>query len=621
LLSQNQLNPLEYLKRVARSPIQTPAYRIILTIANYNRRLLLIVFNANLLSAIFEGTTFGVVFLALRVLEKGSLDDINRLNWLIPYVENWGQGPLFISLIGLAIVMQLVRSGLRYAGMVSAGYLKARVRAQMIEQVFRQIMSLSFACASNYKVGDLTQYIQDAQRAVNIELEQWNQLLVNSSVVVAYVVVLIAISPLLSVVVIILGTGLVATQCYLIPRIKSISREVTQATVAMTKQIIEPIQGLRLVHSFGKQRQAIGQVHQLTADLVPLMQKQERLTKVTEPLTQLLTISTVGGLLILGFIVLRNEQALLIPSLFTFITALNRLSSKLGKLAGILNTLANNSGRMDRLNDILTKQDKEWIRVGGTVFAALTDKIQFEQVALRYDANQAPTLQNINFVMPKGSVTALVGGSGGGKSSIADLLTGLYEPSEGQITVDGVNLRQYSLESWCQQMGVVSQDTFIFNQPILENIRYGRPEATETEVMEAAEQAQAHNFITALPQGYQTVVGERGYRLSGGQRQRIALARAILKQPEVLILDEATSALDSYSEQLVQQALAIFQKDRTVLVVAHRLSTITEADQILVLEQGKIVEHGTHQELLSRGKRYSYYWQLQVQGAATVDHC
>jgi len=619
LYSNQKLNPMRYVKKVARSQIKSPAYRVIFQIANYNRRLLVLAFNGNLLAAIFEGSTFGVIYVALRVLEEGSLANMNQLDWLAPYVAGWDQGQLFISLIVLAIVLQFLRSALSYVGLVSMGYLRARVRAQMIAKVFRQIMSLSFPCASSYKVGDLSQYVQDSQQAVNQELNLWNQLFVNFFIILSYVAVLVAISPLLSLVAILLAGTLVAVQRSILPRIRQSSRQVTQAIVSVVKQIVESIQGLRLIHSFGRQRQTISQTHDLTNGLVPLLQRQERFIQIAQPLNQALTVSTVGLLLILGFILLSDQQALVIPTLFTFIAALSRLSNQLGSFARFLNQLAENSGRMDRLSEILTTEDKEWARVGGEGFTGLAEKIQFAKVTLRYFSNEAPALKNISFVMPKGSVTALVGASGAGKSSIADLLTGLYEPTQGQIQVDGVDLRDYRLESWRQQMGVVSQDTFIFNQPIIENIRYGNPEATETEVIAAAKDAQAHDFITALPHGYQTVVGERGYRLSGGQRQRIALARAILKQPEVLILDEATSALDSQSERLVQQALAMFQQDRTVLVVAHRLSTITGADQILVLEQGEIVEQGTHQELLSRGERYAHYWQLQAQGEVAVN--
>ncbi|NBD32506.1 MAG: hypothetical protein GVY17_05950 [Cyanobacteria bacterium] len=336
--------PWQYFKNFIRQQVKSPAYRIILKIANYNRGLLLVAFNGNLLAAVFEGSTFGVVYVALRVLQEGSLAEMEQLSWLAPYVAEWSQGQLFISLIVLAIVMQFLRSGLSYVGLVSAGYLRARVRAQMIDQVFRQIMSLSFPCASSYKVGDLSQYIQDSQEAVNIELNLWNQLFVKFFIIISYVAVLIAISPVLSIVAIMLAGGLLAVQRYIIPRIRQSSREVTQAIVSVVKQIVESIQGLRLVHSFGRQRQTMAQTHHLTGNLVPLLQKQERFLQISQPLNQALTISTVGLLLILGFLILSNEQALVIPALFTFIAALNRLSSQLGSLAQMLNRLAENSG-------------------------------------------------------------------------------------------------------------------------------------------------------------------------------------------------------------------------------------------------------------------------------------
>ena len=232
-------------------------------------------------------------------------------------------------------------------------------------------------------------------------------------------------------------------------------------------------------------------------------------------------------------------------------------------------------------------------------------------VKFNTERGEITAVNHINFYIRKGETVGIVGESGSGKSSIVDLLIGLYEPTSGGILVDGCDLRSYNKESWRERLGVVSQDTFIFNQSILENIRYGLPQATDAEVREAASQAQAQNFIESMPHGYETIVGERGYRLSGGQRQRIALARAILKQPEVLILDEATSALDSETERLVQQALNQFGRDRTLLVVAHRLSTIVQADQILVLDSGQVVESGKHGDLLLLDGKYARYWEIQ----------
>jgi ATP-binding cassette subfamily B protein/subfamily B ATP-binding cassette protein MsbA len=207
---------------------------------------------------------------------------------------------------------------------------------------------------------------------------------------------------------------------------------------------------------------------------------------------------------------------------------------------------------------------------------------------------------------------ALVGSSGAGKSSLADLLVGLYEPTEGQMLVDGTPLADFDLISWQQQLGVVSQDTFLFNATIAENISHGSPNATRAQIVEAAEKAQAAGFISDLPDGYDTLIGERGYLLSGGQRQRLSLARAILRDPELLILDEATSALDTQSERLVQQAIDQFERQHTVLVIAHRLSTIVKADLICVLDKGQIVEQGNHQELLEKHGIYAGLWRQQV---------
>jgi ATP-binding cassette subfamily B protein/subfamily B ATP-binding cassette protein MsbA len=211
-------------------------------------------------------------------------------------------------------------------------------------------------------------------------------------------------------------------------------------------------------------------------------------------------------------------------------------------------------------------------------------------------------------------MVALVGASGSGKSSIINLILGLYQPTAGQILLDGLALQAYDLASWRRMIGVVDQDTLIFSNSIADNIRFGKPTASDAEVIAAAKIANAHSFISESPQGYNTEVGDRGHRLSGGQRQRIAIARAVIHDPALLLFDEATSALDSQSERLIQESLEELRKERTLVIIAHRLSTIVKADEIIVLDSGQIVEQGTHQQLLAKGGRYAAMWQLQADG-------
>jgi ATP-binding cassette subfamily B protein/subfamily B ATP-binding cassette protein MsbA len=287
-------------------------------------------------------------------------------------------------------------------------------------------------------------------------------------------------------------------------------------------------------------------------------------------------------------------------------------------LATLSTLYANQSAAVGRLDEILSDEDKEFARIGGRPFRSLQREIVLDHVSLQYGSGPNFALRDIFLKIPSGQKVALVGPSGAGKSSIADLLVGLYEPSQGRILVDGVDLQDIDLASWQQHLGVVSQDTFLFNASIASNIAYGTPDASREEIIKAAALAQAESFIRALPDGFDTLIGERGYRLSGGQRQRLSLARALLRQPDVLILDEATSALDSHSERLVQEAIEQFEKGHTLLVIAHRLSTIVNADLICVMEHGQIRERGSHQELLAERGLYSTLWQQQSSPVQSV---
>jgi ATP-binding cassette subfamily B protein len=259
---------------------------------------------------------------------------------------------------------------------------------------------------------------------------------------------------------------------------------------------------------------------------------------------------------------------------------------------------------------ILSKQPEALDMPNATVLKVPKGEIIFENVSFNY-ASGKPIYENLNLSISPGEKVGLVGLSGSGKSTLAHLLLRLYETTEGRILIDGEDIAQVTRESLVQNIALIPQDSSLFHRSALENIRYGKLDASDDEVIEAAKKAHCHPFIAQMKDGYQTIVGERGMRLSGGQRQRIAIARAILKNAPILILDEATSALDSYTEQQIQESLATLMQNRTALVIAHRLSTLNNMDRILVFEQGKVIEEGTHQDLLNKEGRYAQLWRMQ----------
>uniref|UniRef100_UPI0030D873CE ABC transporter ATP-binding protein n=1 Tax=Oculatella sp. LEGE 06141 TaxID=1828648 RepID=UPI0030D873CE len=598
-----------------KATLNSPAYRLISATACRNWSLLAIVLLTNLFSALLEGSTLGVIYLAISLLSDSQKQQFPPLLERLLSIVSLPNEILFLGLLGLAVVLQALLALSNYGNKVSAAYLSARAQPQVTGRVFEQIMSFSFACASHYKIGDLLNFANSAASSVNNQIQTLNGLIVSLTFNIVYAAILVSLSPLLAVVAVVLAVVMVIIQRQLLPRLRAAAHRLNSAQVELSKRMTENIQALRLLHTFGTQQRATDEVTLLLRDVQIQLQQRARIFYLPEPILDILPILSLAILAALSFSMSDTPETIL-PLLVTFLLALQRLSIRLRGVAGAFTQLADNSANMQRLNSILETSDKQFALVGRETFEFLQTDICFEDVSLSYTADQSLALQNVNFRIPKNQVTALVGQSGAGKSSIVDLLIGLYQPSLGRIAVNGKDLQNYNQASWRQHIGVVSQDTFIFNTSILDNLRYGAPEATFEEVTEAAKAAQAHQFILDLPDSYETTVGERGYRLSGGQRQRLALARAILKQPEILILDEATSALDSESERLIQQALAEFQQNRTVIVIAHRLSTIVAADQIVVLEKGQLVEQGSHRTLIQKQGRYAHYWNLQTQEIA-----
>ena len=603
-----------------------PAARLIRQTARQQWRLIVLNFTSSLVEALSEGATLGVVFLAVEVLSAppGTPFDWTP-NVLVAWWPSFAQWlnalpstNLFISLLLVAVLLQAVQSLTRYLNLVSVGYFAARCRSLVTSRIHSQVLSFSFPCASRYKVGDLTDYAGQGPAAIQQQIELTSSLLVASLLALTYLAFLVGISPWLLVAVVVIGGLISLLQKQLLPRIRAGSQAVSQAQVTISSRITEDFQGLRLLHSSGQLDAADQYLSSRMGELELQLRRQARRLSVVGPFASFLPILAIALIATLSLLLLGSRSNGVLPSLVTFILALQRLNVRLTSLADTANRFADNSGRLNRLNQILSKGDKQFRRLGGEPFVGLKSHIRFEQVYLRYSPELPFALGDISFALQKGQMLALVGPSGAGKSSIADLLTGLYAPSSGRLFIDNLPIEQVNLASWQQRLGVVSQDTFLFNATIADNIAFGTPGATSSAIQAACEAAQAARFIESLPEGYNTVVGERGYRLSGGQRQRLSLARAILRDPELLILDEATSALDSQSERLVQQAIERFERDHTVLVIAHRLSTIVRADQILVLEAGRVVQRGTHESLLAVNGLYRLLWQQQSQASHTL---
>ena len=393
-------------------------------------------------------------------------------------------------------------------------------------------------------------------------------------------------------------------------RLKALSTSIQDHTAAMTTLVEEVISGIRIVKSFVQTQRETDRFAVQVQRTLALTLRRAAIMAVFIPVISLLTFSAAAAVLWYGG--RQVIDGLVTPGdLFAFVLFAGILIGPFSSAARVFAQIKEAEGATARVFEILDARPDIQDRPGARPLADVAGHLRAEAVGFSYDP-RSPVLANLSFEAKPGELVALVGPTGAGKTTVINLLHRFYDPTEGRITVDGEDLRDVTVESWYRQVALVPQETVLFGGTILDNIRYGTPHADEAAVQDASRAAHAHEFITGFPDGYHTMVGEKGVNLSGGQRQRIAIARAILKNPRVLLLDEATSSLDTESERLVQDALERLMKGRTTFVVAHRLSTIQRADRILVLDKGRLVEEGNHARLLERQGLYHYLYTMRL---------
>lgn len=518
---------------------------------------------------------------------------------------------LFYWLGGTALVFLIVRPPIEYYRQYLAQLVSNKILFDIRKKMYMHLQKLSLKYYSNTRAGEvISRVINDVEQTKNFVMIGLMNVWLDLATILIAIGIMLTMNVKLTLVTLLAFPFYAFSVKYFFGRLRDLTKERSQALAGVQSYLHERVQGMSIIKTFTLEKHEQRLFNETNGEFLDAAVKQTVWNAKAFAVVN--TITDIAPLLVIAYAGYEAIHGRLsVGTMAAFIAYIERLYSPLRRLVNSSTTLTQSFASMDRVFELMDEEYDIIDKKGASTLGISSGEVTFSNVSFQYEKAGQMILEDVDFRVNAGETVAFVGMSGGGKSTIISLIPRFYDVTSGQVLIDGKDVRDITIESLRKQIGIVLQDNILFSDSVKSNILMGKPDATDEEVMEAAKAANAHDFIMELPGGYDTKVGERGVKLSGGQKQRVAIARVFLKNPPILVLDEATSALDLESESLIQDSLERLASNRTTIIVAHRLSTITHADNIFVIENGKVMEHGSHSQLMKQRNIYHNLFQIQ----------
>jgi subfamily B ATP-binding cassette protein MsbA len=574
-----------------------------------------------LLDTLFQESASKQVVQQTSSIEKASSilpDWVNELKEIVvrsfnDFVLSGDKPDVLVKICVLVLLAFLLKNIFSYIQAYFMAYVEFASMKDLRDDAYKHLHKLSIGYFKSERVGNLISRFTNDVNIVQASISAtYSNMIKEPLTIIVFLGIAISISWQLSLFAFIIVPIASLIIAWIGNRLKKQTIVLQRKLADITSILQETISGVKIVKAFGMERFENKRFMDETKSYFKLVLRTVRTRNVSSPITEIISVAIGAIIIYYGGLLVLVDETLNASQFLGFLFAIFQMMPPIKELGSVNNRIQEASAAADRIFEIMDIEPHIKNLPGAIELKEFKDEIVFKNVFFKYEDSEVNVLDNLNFSVKRGEIIALVGPSGGGKSTLADLIPRFYDPTAGTILIDGNNIKNITIESLRAKMGIVTQETFLFNTSIAENIAYGLNYYPIEKIIEASKTANAHSFITEMPQGYDTVIGERGVKLSGGQRQRLTIARALLKNPDIMIFDEATSALDNESEILVQEAIERLMLNRTTFVIAHRLSTIRNATNILVLDRGRIIQQGTHDKLILEEKGlYKKLYEMQ----------